>query len=70
MAEILGWVGNKKFYLKNSKIEIFLKSLPRFAVPSTTKILKKTGFKIFLNYGKIQDGRFLTFHFQKINKNY
>jgi hypothetical protein len=39
-------VGRKSiFYLKNSKIEIFQKTLPRFAVLSSTNFLQKSVFE-------------------------
>jgi hypothetical protein len=44
MAEILGWVENQFFYLKNSKIEIFQKTLPLFVVLSSINFLLKSVF--------------------------
>jgi hypothetical protein len=62
-------VGQKSlFYLKNSKSKIFQKVLPGFLVLSSTQILYKIVFEIFRNGGTIQDGGFLTFHFQKFGK--
>ena len=56
-------------YFRNSKIEFFQKLLQRFVVLKRTQIIKIAFWKIFQNGGAIQDGRFLTFYFQKIAKN-
>jgi hypothetical protein len=47
MADTFGWVENPFVYLKNSKIKIFQKTLPRFVVPSRTKIFEKLSWRVF-----------------------
>jgi hypothetical protein len=66
-TEILGWVKNLFFYLKNSKGEIFQKVVPRFVV--LLKFCRRLFSKKIRNGGSIQDGGFLTLYFQKFGKN-
>jgi hypothetical protein len=57
MAEILGWVKNHFFYLKNLKSEIFQKVLSRFVVLNSAIQSKMADFLLFIfkNLTKINE---------------